>query len=352
MKKLLLILLVGFLTLTAVFFWRGGHHALAMGNALKEWLDEDDGAMDFSIRITGQGEDLTLSGTGFWTEYGDRRVWGINVDGMAAYLDGRVLCMDTGRAYTIPGLMGTIRELGAGLILRGRFTKSGEIRNVTMETEAISLTASVTGNDTVQSMTIHAKLPDGTAIRATVIPGAAEPHPLPRQVTDALVLAQMEPPMSITKPMAVLIPAMETLLPLDGELELGISCGILKLSEQVTLSVSREKATVKRGGVTLDLGLPRELDSLSPTAAALLLLRHGDFSAPGTFGLSLPGETATELLEALVPQAAGLGIELTESRLTMEIEGGRLISAAITAEGTVPFLVTTIPVSFSAFLTT
>ena len=77
--------------------------------------------------------------------------------------------------------------------------------------------------------------------------------------------------MSIMEPLEVLLPAFENLLPLEGDLDLGISCGILELSETVRLAVSDGNATITRDGIIIDLTLPGEVSELSPAAAALLL---------------------------------------------------------------------------------
>jgi hypothetical protein len=51
-----------------------------------------------------------------------------------------------------------------------------------------------------------------------------------------------------------------------------------------------------------------------------------------------------------VPQLADLGIRFGESHAALTIEDARLTSVTMTAEGEVPFLITTIPVAFRAEL--
>jgi hypothetical protein len=53
----------------------------------------------------------------------------------------------------------------------------------------------------------------------------------------------------------------------------------------------------------------------------------------------------------LVPQLSNLGIRFGESHAALTIEDAALRSVTMTAEGEIPFLITTIPVAFRAELT-
>ena len=64
----------------------------------------------------------------------------------------------------------------------------------------------------------------------------------------------------------------------------------------------------------------------------------------------LPPETTDAVCTALVPQVDGLGITFGDSTAVLSIQDGALKNAALSAEGEVPFLVTTIPLSFTAQL--
>ncbi len=355
MKKLLIVILAVLLLLVGLFFWKGGHHALYLSDLWKDWLDADNA--DQSITLHLQMPDLRqieLTADTFWTEYADRKVFGLTASGVSAYLDRGILYLDTGRAYALPDVTGRVRELATGLLLYGRITKSGDTYQISMKTDGLDLMVSVTADTAVRAVTVDARLPDGTSVKASLTPKLPVPHPIPQSVADAQVRSAMEPPMPIQEPLDVLIPAFEGLVPLRGDLNLGVSCGILELSETVGLTVLDGKASIERNGVLLELALPEELKGLSPAAGALLLLRDGEFTRSGEnaeFSVILPADSATALLEALVPQAKGLGITLDSSRLTLHICAGTLRTATMSAEGSVPFLFTTIPVTFSAELT-
>ena len=159
--------------------------------------------------------------------------------------------------------------------------------------------------------------------------------------------------MALTEPLEVLLPALEQLIPLEGELSLGVECGILELSETVTLRMEEEKAELERKGVTVTLDLPLSPAELEPLPSALLLLRNGDFILDGqnaTIQITLPPDTSGALCAALVPQIEGLGMTFAESQAELTITDGRFRSVKLNAGGEVPFLVTTIPLSFSAEL--
>lgn len=369
MKKVLIVLLVLALCLTGLFFWKGGHHALAVAEILEEWLDSDNADQTLTLQFTKTGfyaddsadlirpkvDQWTLTADTFWTEYGDDAIFGLSAGGITSYLRRGILYMDTGRAYSLPDLSSLSQQAGrltAGLLLYGRITKNGDTYNLTMETEELDLSASVTADRTLRTLSVMAAFADASTVRATLTPTVPQPHPIPQQVSDAMVLARMEQPMSLTEPMEVLLPALQDLLPLSGDLELGISSGILELNETVSLTIDQQKATLSRGGIQVDL--TADPGSLSPAALGLLALRNGSFSRQGdltTIAIVLPGDTTAALAEALVPQAKGLDITFDESSLELTIAGSKLTGAAIRAGGSVPFLFTTIPLTFTANLT-
>ena len=370
MKKNLLVLLVPLLFLAGLFFWKGGHHALCLAGALDEWLDseradqtvtvqfqQNDCSVNENGRLESLGNQQTLSADSFWTDYGGERLIGLTAEGITIYLNGRNLYLDTGRSYALPQLPEleqSINRLSLGLLLYGRVTKTGDTYHISMNTKQLKLSASITADSTVRSMTVNAVLPDETSIHVSVTSRDPVPHPIPQQVADAIDQARTEPPMSLAEPLEMLLPAAEKLLPLSGDLKLGISCGILDLSETVQLQATNGKAVLTRKGKSLNLELPVELSHLSPLAMSALLLREGEFTRTecgAQFTVNLSADAATGLLTALVPQAADLGITLDNSTLCLQITKGCLSSADLTAGGSVPFLFTTIPVDFTAELT-
>ena len=159
--------------------------------------------------------------------------------------------------------------------------------------------------------------------------------------------------MNIRKPLELLLPALEELLPLEGDLTLGIESGILKLEETVKLRLSSEKAELERKGVIVTLDLPVEPATLEPLGAALLLLRNGDFLIDGSdaqIHVTLPPEATDQLCAALVPELGNLGFTFGESKAVASIQDGKLSAVTLSAAGEVPFLATTIPLSFHAEL--
>ena len=369
MKKILMVLLVLVLLLTGLFFYKGGHHALALAEVLDEWLELDSADQILTIEYrrsdflldstTGQIKQeptqWTLTADSFWTEYSDEQIFGLSAEGITAYLCGRNLYLDTGRAYALPELpelQRSLKRLRLGLLLHGRVTKSGDTYHVSMKTKELELSVFVTADHTVQAVTVNAALPDGTLIDAALTTREALPHSMPQTVADAIDRARKEAPMSLMEPLEVLQPAAEELLPLTGELKLGVSCGILEVSETAQLQLARGSAALTRNGKRLELSM--DLSDLSPMAMAALLLREGEFTKTGDgalFTVKLPADAATQLLAALVPQAAELGIALGDSTLWLYFSADRMTSASLAAEGSVPFLFTTIPVDFSAELT-
>ena len=371
MKKFLIAVLVPVLILAGIFFWKGGHHALALSGIISNWLESDSAfqEMHFAYKHqsftvndeTGQikqkSDQWELSADSFWTKHESERVFGLSAEGVSAYTDRKNLYLESGKAYALPELPElhkSLKRLTTGLLLYGRVTKNSNSYRISMKTRELDFCAIITADTTVQSITISADFPDGTSVKGTITPKQIHPPLLPQPVTDAMILCRTQPPISLTEPLEALLPAAEGLLPMTADLKLSISCGILELSETVQLTLRKEKAVLTRDGRSMELTLPDLFSELPPAALAVLILQEGEFIQTdecSRFILTLPSDAATGLLGKLVPQAADLGITLGESKLTLCIAAERLTSAIISAEGSVPFLFTTIPVEFSAELT-
>ena len=369
MKKVLIVILALLLILGGLFFWKGGHHAIFLSEILEEWLDEDSADQTLSLMISVPGARVDETGTvrphiqqyamntdSFWTEYHDRTLFGLTAESVTAWTDGENLYMDTGKAYALPELSQvrkSLRELAVGMLLRGRVTKQNDTYSLTMKTEELELYVDITADIRVRAVDLMAILPDDTCVNLSLVPKDTTSHPVPQEVTDAMVHAKMEPPMNLREPLELLLPALEKLIPLEGDLTLGVESGILKLEETVKLRLSSEKAELERKGVIVSLDLPVESAALEPLEAALLLLRNGDFLIRGSdaeIHVTLPPEATGQLCAMLVPELGSLGMTFGESNAVVSIQDGELSAVTLTAGGEVPFLVTTIPLSFQAEL--
>lgn len=358
MKKFLIFLLALTLILGGLFLYKGGHHALFLAEVLEEWLDEDfaDQTLSLQYQLPEGSGSLFLAAETFWTEYGDDRILGLTASCCTAYLHDSILYMDTGRAYTLPDpstYSDAVQRLTAGLLLQGRITKTGSVYHITMSRPELELSVSVTADPVIRSVQVVASTPDQGSLQATLTPTQAQPHPIPQPVLDAMVLTKMEPPMPLTEPLKILLPALEHLLPMEGNLTLGLECGILNLSETVVLRLTEEQAELERNGVTVALPLSVDIAQAEPAALALILLRNGIFTQEADaaqFHLELPPETTNQLCAALIPQISDLGIRFGTSEAVLTIRENSISSATMTAEGEVPILIATIPVSFRAEL--
>ena len=365
MKKVLIVILALILLLGGLFFWKGGHHAIALSEMVEEWLDEDTADQSLTlmvsipgVRVDGKGtarphiQQYSLNADTFWTEYADQTLFGLTAEGLTAWTDGKNLYMDTGKAYALPQLQQwrkELRKLSVGMLLHGRVTKHGDTYNLTMKSGELELEMDITADTRVQSVILIMVLPDDTAVHLAITTKAAASHPVPREISDAMVRSKMEPPMALTEPLEILLPAVESMIPLTGELKLGVDCGILSISDAGTLHITQEQMVLKRR----DTELTFPMQDVQPLPAALLLLRHGDFSIDGqdaAVTVLLPPETTAALCTALVPQIADMGMTFPESRATLTIVGGKVTGADLRVEAEVPFLVTTIPLTFTAEL--
>ena len=367
MKKLLIVFLAFILILGGLFIWKGGHHALVLAAELEDWLDEDAGDQSLTLQLNIPGlvsdeeaapesRQLSLSADTFWTEHNDRTVYGLTAGGYSVYLSGNTLYMDNGTAYALPELRtytAQLREFLTGLLLYGRVTKTDRTYHVEMAHEELTFSAAIALDHRVSSVTAELDCSlDGQPVHvlAVLTPQQTQAHPLSQAVLDAMVRATMERPMPITEPLEVLLPAMETLLPMHADVTLGVECGILSISETVGLTID-EGVYLSRNGESTRLSLPEGLANIDPLAAGLALLRSGTFTRSedtAEFRLSLPAEATAELVSQLVPQVGSLGLTFEDSEALVTFRNGKLTDASMEANGEIPFLLTTIPLSFSA----
>lgn len=371
MKKTWILLLALILILGGLFIWKGGHHAIVLANALEDWLDDDAADQTLSLQVniptfTADQEvkpvvrQMSLFADTFWKEQNDRNVYGVTADGYSAYLIDNVLYMDTGAAYALPDVgdyQPKLREFAGGLLLWGRVTKTDRGYRVEMEREGLTFSASVVLDGGVSSVTVNlgCTIEDQPVqILAVLTPKETGSHPLPQTVLDAMVRSAMEPPMQITEPLEVLIPALTDLIPMDAQVDLGVECGILTISETVGLKLDDDGIYLIRSSELVPLSLPAGLSEIDPMRAGLAILCSGTLLRDGDgaeFRIALPAEATGGLVSQLVPQANALGITFTESEAVVKIHAGRLTGISMTAKGEIPFLVTTIPLSFHADLT-
>ena len=359
MKKALIVLLVLALLLTGFLFHKGVHHVFHLTEALEEWLDADDADQFLSVDIRTPGTEprqISLTADTFWTESDNCRLFGLSDGGMTVWTDGTNLYMDTGKSYALPRYnvpKEKKRKMVMGLLLYGRVTKTDDAYHLSMKTDDLELNIDLTVKQMVQNMNIHAVLPDGTAVTASMNPKETSVHFIPREITDAIARARTEPPVPLLEPLEVLLPALEDPLPLHGDLTLGVSCGILDLQETVGFSMNRQTIELERNGSIVCVDLPASFSGADPAVLALLFLRNGSFTLDGScaqFEIILPADTTAGLCEALVPQAESLSIVFSDSHATVTIVDKKLHAVSLTADGEVPFLITTIPVNFQAEL--
>lgn len=347
MKKLLCVLLVLLVLLTGVFAAKGFHHAFAAAALVEDWLRAESG--DQSVTVTVN--DLTVEGDTFWTSLGDDRVYGLETGGFPAWLRDDVLYFEGGTAYSLPELPideAQVRQIVAAVLLYGRVTKEDGAYSLDLETEELSLHAAVSGDSSLTGISLDAAFSyenTPVTVHADCAVQPAQEHPIPQSVADAMVLAQMQPPISLREPLEALLPALSAPDPLTADVTFAVDCGILTLSEDAVLTWSGGELALERNESAVPLALP---DDFSPLALGLLMLRDGEYTRAGdadVFCITLSGDVTGEICTALVPQISDFAIDYAESALELTIRQERLHTLRLTAGGSIPFLVADIPVS-------
>jgi hypothetical protein len=113
-------------------------------------------------------------------------------------------------------------------------------------------------------------------------------------------------------------------------------------------------AELERNGTGVALALPSGITQAEPAALALLLLRNGTYIREGestVFRIDLSAEATAQLSAALLPRIANLSIRFGQSQATLVFRNDAISCVTLTANGEVPFLITTIPLAFQAELT-
>lgn len=374
MKKAMIVLLIAFLVMTillaGLFFWKGGHHALRLSGIMDEWLEADEADNTLTLDLSGletdpdrrrstENDPVPLEANLFWTEYGDEPLFGLTIQEMTTWTDGENLYLETGGAYALPKL--SILEKPArkfmmmGFLLFGRVTKDDDTYTVSMKCGGLDVNMDVVADRSLEELTATVRLPDGTDLSASLVSEKKNKHRVPQEISDAIVHAEMEPPAPLGEAIAVLYPAFDNLLPLRGELSLQVEGNIEQISETMDFTMDRRTIELEQDGETVIVDLPAALSGTDPKLLGLLLLQYGTFENDGDtaeFEIHLADEETTMLCSMLAPQIEKLGIEFSESRITLTIEDGMLTSVTLNADGELGLVFETTPVYFAAELVT
>ncbi len=346
MKKLLSVLLVLLAIPVGIFFYKGGHHALALAEKMADWLDAPAADQTISLTVDGQSLNADL----FWMPGDDDRIWGMEEYGI--YLQDDTLYLDNGRAYALPELRANndLRRLVWGLLAYGRVTREGNTWYLDTDSDQFSLHGTFTAGDALEAAQLEARLPwQGRTVN---VAGAltvqrAQAHALPQKV--ALAMEDDGPHVSLSQPLNAILPAVEQLDHLTADANFGVACGILNLTESAQVTLENGTVTLSRSGVEYKLSLP--LTELSPVLAGLAVLKHGEFRQSGaetSFRFDLPPEEAAEVCAQLVPQLSELGVTFDTATAEIAILSERLQTITLSAAGNIPFVITEIPIAFTA----
>lgn len=354
-KRLILItaLLIPLIICLGFFFYKGGHHAIRIYTVLDNWLEAN--SSDHKVHV--EVGKFTLDTDLYWTETGGSRMWAIENDLFGAYLHDDILYMDTGIAYTARLQQDqeiTMLEFLAAVLLCGQAERDGDIYRLTLETDESLLTAEISASEgfggAFRSCAVQYDS-NTFNLTANVQKQPYQKRRLPQAVRDAMVQAKIEPPVAISEPYSVLMNVLGIWKYYTYDATLSIECGILDLTQSGKLHMLSDEATLEYEGYTLTFRLPEQMVSIDPTTAAIAVLHGAEYSVEGGashFRMTLPADITAEFATKLLPQAADLGIAFEQCDAEMTVTDGKLTSITIRASGSVPFLLTTIPLTFSA----
>lgn len=356
MKKRLIFLaalLIPLVVCLGFFLYRGGHHAVRVYIALENWLEANSSDQSLHAELNGFSLDSDL----YWIEKSDERLWAIENDRFGVYLHEGILYSDAGNAYSVElpeEYEISMPRFLAAMLLAGHIDQDGDLYRLSLETDDLMLSAdlSVTEglNGTLRSCSMELET-TGVHLSAVLEKKPYQKRRLPQNVLDAMVQAEMEPPVSVMEPYSLLLPVLRDMEHHSYDTTLSIECGILELTQSGTLQMAGSLATLEYEGYSMTVQLPGQMVNIDPTGAALAVLYRAQYSTEdgiSRFHMTIPADLTAELAEKLVPQAADLGIVFDQCEAQMVITDGKLTSVTIGAAGTVPFLLSTIPIAFSA----
>lgn len=333
------------------FLCRGGHHAFAVYRAVENWLMAESSDQQIQAEFDGFQLDAHL----YWEDRGGSRIWGLEQDEFRVYLWDDVLYTDSGAAYAVdplPQVENPMLRFMTAMLIGGHIEKDDDRYLLRMELTDLTLSAeiSVAEDGSFQSGTLHYDS-DSVNLRASAEKRMTRSHRLPQRVLDAMVRAEMEAPIPIREPLTTLIDALRCWDMKCYDSTLSIECGILNVSQKGQLLLADDEAILEYEGYTLNIRLPDTLADADPTVMALAVLYGAEYTVDGSisrFHMALPAEETAELTEKLIPQAADLGFTFETCEAELIVKDETLSSVTIRASGTVPFLLTTIPITFTA----
>lgn len=374
MKKAMIVLLIVLLVMTillaGLFFWKGGHHAIRLVGIMDEWLEADEADSTLSLDLSGlePGSDgkrspkhdaPPLEASLFWTEYSDEHLFGLTVEEVTTWTDGKNLYMESGASYALPSfsaLKAPARKLMlVSFLLFGRVTRDDDTYRICMTCGGLEVNVDIVADRSLEAINASIELPDGTGIAGSLVTGPKQSHDVPREISDAIVRAEMAPPAPLGEPISILFPAFENLLPLHGELTLTVEGSIDEIAETMDFTMDRQAIELEEDGELVTIDLPAELAGADPSLLSLLILQYGSYDFDddtAEFVIKLEKDATTMLCNTLAPQISDRNIEFHESEITLTIEDGVLTSVNLSADGDVSLVFETTPVCFEAELIT
>lgn len=325
---------------------RGFHHGLKMWHLLSRWNSQPQ--TDFQISI--QARDLQLDTDGFWLDDGQSRIYGLDLDGAAIYVQGQTVALDNGRAYALPQWEPDdeqLRQLLLAALAGGKITAQGDSYHLSLADAGISATLIADG-DAIAAISVQAQ-PDLTLHIKSAQP---REHTLSDAVRTALAHPASVP---LMQPLEPLLPAVTDLMAresVSGVLGFSVECGVLSLQEELELTYAKSDGVLhlQRGSIQIPVNLADFDLDFPPAALPLLLLRDGTFTVTDNlaqYHLTLQPQTARELFCALIPEIAELDFTFTQCTGQLSIRDGKLDTIQLSGGGEVPFLITTVPITVS-----
>lgn len=323
----------------------------AMGQ-LREWFRRDT----FSASVDGSVGDASFQALVFRERIGGEDYYGLKLGELAVYYHEDGLYFDNGRGYDLSGLIPDEMEdweqwlwvlllaefeqlpVGDSTVCRFRIPEA-RLPSGKLSVPELTLTEDGSGLVSVELQFA------GGSVRA--VPTEQESIP-----TEVLMVMMAENTTDVEE----ILPLIRGCMALGqqdavgAEVHLKLECGPLPISDAAQLYCSGGRLWFLRSGKALELKLP-DVDGQELFAGlGLLLCRDSSISHENgqtVYTLTIPPDQVKKLFDQCLPEAAGLTLSFQEAVCRIWAEEDRITRAELSCEGTMPFLITSLPIRFS-----
>lgn len=359
------------------------NHSLRIGQLLQPLLDAPNQGMRMAVQGTLEGKSFQVDSRIYRIREAETDYLVLERNGHAVYFANHALFLENGKAFAIGDsmkmqpeefeeLLSRIGSLFGLLDITATQTDARTTYAITVtgeQVDALLAAASLGQELPVEDLQkLELQLTEQNGVLETIVlfgggdlKGAsasvqitlsdfqvldAGAYAIPTPVRQQAATVNPQELFSLTEDLYRLALALAPLaeqMQLDGTLELAVNCGLLQLDTRVNLA-DLNSASLPEADSEMLKALPEMLGWMCMEGQLRCTVEDNGY----LYELVLDQGNMQDLVSMILPEVAGYADFLTEGKVQIRLENGRLESMGVSVAGKIPALITQIPVTIQA----